>query len=439
MAGFFDADGAEINGENVEGGFGAAIDGAGGAGDEAVRAEIFDEFGEDAECAATAEGPHKDEREEVGRKTDREHDGLERAAEEVNATGGAEHSNGDEDRDEIRDDANGDVEAFFCAFNKFFIDADAAQGGVERKNREDEGDGDEGDGVDDADEDGLMSGFGGERKAEERRKGEAEKDKEEEEEERGEDESAPPLERLKGGGFFEGRFFGRGGLCFRSTPLPGPLLRGRRGRRRAENWKTFKKFRRGHAGDGGAGGGHYGSADDGGRIAGFVGGENGDGGDGDELDGSGVERKESAHGIRGGTGMRIQRFEIFHRAQPERSGGVAEAEHVGGNVHEHGAHGGMLGRHVRKKPPHDGTQCTREDGNEAGAFGQAHGAEPQGHDADERQGGFHHGEVGHLKAFVGDKFEVIIESADNNGEQNKPEPDVIEHWREAIPAAVNVK
>ena len=99
----------------------------------------------------------------------------------------------------------------------------------------------------------------------------------------------------------------------------------------------------------------------------------------------------------------------------------------------------MIGRHIGEKPAHQWSEAAREDCYETGTFSQAHGAEPEGHNADKWQRGLYDGELGHLKAFVRDSFEVIIESADDDGEQNKSEPDVIEHWREAIRADVNVK
>ena len=71
----------------------------------------------------------------------------------------------------------------------------------------------------------------------------------------------------------------------------------------------------------------------------------------------------------------------------------------------------------------------------AGAFGQPHDAEPQGHDPDQRQRGLHHRELSHLEALVGHRLEVIGAAPDNDRQHHQPEPDVIQHRAEAILAA----
>ncbi len=154
VAGAADPDGAEVNGEDVEGGLRAAHDGAGGAGDEAIGAACFDEVCEEAECAAAAEGADEDDGEEVDWEADAIEQWAKRAGNQIDAAGGAEHADGDEYGDEVWDDADGDVEAIAGALDELLIYLDATGEGVDWENGEEEWNGEDGDGGDGAEKRG---------------------------------------------------------------------------------------------------------------------------------------------------------------------------------------------------------------------------------------------------------------------------------------------
>ena len=122
----------------------------------------------------------------------------------------------------------------------------------------------------------------------------------------------------------------------------------------------------------------------------LVGREDGHGGRRDQLDAAGVYRQERTHGVRGRPGMRVEPFQVVHGAQAQRRGGVAQAEHVGGDVHHHRAHGGMVGRHVGKQPPHHRPQPPRQHLHQARTLRQAHDPQPHRQRAHQRQRDVHH-------------------------------------------------
>ena len=148
VAGAADGHRTEVDGENVERRFRAAHDGAGHAGEQAVRSVGGDEFGEDAHAAAAAQRAHEGHGEEFGGEADHLENGIERAADEIDAAGAAEHANGHKDGDEKGNDAEGDLDAFLGAFDEFFVNRHPAEGGVEGKKRKEERDGEEGNGGD---------------------------------------------------------------------------------------------------------------------------------------------------------------------------------------------------------------------------------------------------------------------------------------------------
>lgn len=92
----------------------------------------------------------------------------------------------------------------------------------------------------------------------------------------------------------------------------------------------------------------------------------------------------------------------------------------------------MLDRDIGEEAAHDRAQGAGELLHEAAALGEAHEAEPQRHDADERERDFHHGGVGHLKGAGGDLADAAGGGADDGGEQDEREPEIIQHrgeWR----------
>ena len=425
MSGASNGDAAEVNGEDIESGFGASVDGSCEATDEAIGiVQALNDFDEEAIGGAAAEGAHEDHGEEIGGEAEGGEDGGKRRGEEADDAGFLEHADGDEHGDEVGDGALGGMPSFFGAFDKLLINFDPSEGGVERKEREEKGDGEEGEGHEGADREAFASEVWGEgwrvKLLEPFWKNEEEKH-EEESGEVGEDEG--DFERGEWGKREEfeiegigGSGLGRGGGWGGVEDFGG-----------FEEGETFEDFGGEDAGDGGASGGEEGGDDDGGGAFGALGGEDPDGGEGEELDGGGIEGEERAHGVGGGSGEGVKGIEETHGAEAERGGGVSEAEHIGGHIHDHGAHGGVMGGDIWKEEAEEGAEEGGELLDEAGAFGEAHHSEPDGPDAEEGEGDFEDGFFGAFESTGGEIGKFSGEAGDENGDEEHGQPDEIEH------------
>ena len=257
-------------------------------------------------------------------------------------------------------------------------------------------------------EDGLAEGGGGEFEH-----GDAGEGGEEE----GEEEFAARGEA--GGGF--GGCFRRGVGCFGGVGFD------------AEAGEALEGFGHHDGGDGGAGGGEDGGEDDLVGVFDAGSGEVVDGGHGDQGEGGGVEREERDHGVAGGLLVRIELLEVVHGFEAERGGAVAEAEHVGGEVHDHGAEGGVAGGNFGEEAAHEGVEEMGDGGEEAGLFHEAHGAEPEHHHAREGQCDAHDGGFGHVERGGDDTVftgEVAEEAGDEDSAEDDSGPDVVQHGRE---------
>ena len=85
-------------------------------------------------------------------------------------------------------------------------------------------------------------------------------------------------------------------------------------------------------------------------------------------------------------GCGIEFFQQRHRPQAEWRGGIAEAEHVRCDIHDHRPHGRVLRRHVGEQDAQDRPQSPREHRDQAGTLGEPHHPQPDRHSADQRQG-----------------------------------------------------
>lgn len=95
--------------------------------------------------------------------------------------------------------------------------------------------------------------------------------------------------------------------------------------------------------------------------------------------------------------MRIELLQVVHGFEAERSGAVAEAEHVRREVHDHGAEGGVTGGDLWEEAAHEGVEQMGNGSEETGLFHQAHGAEPEHHHAGQRKGDAHDGRFRHIE------------------------------------------
>ena len=143
MARAADGDRSEIDGQNVEGCFRAAHDCSGHAREDAVGSVRGNQLGENTQASATAERTHQGHGQEFRGEADEFEHRIERAAEHVDPACSAEHADGHEDGDKERDDAQGNLETFLRAFDKFLVHGDASQRRIERKEREKERNGED--------------------------------------------------------------------------------------------------------------------------------------------------------------------------------------------------------------------------------------------------------------------------------------------------------
>ena len=129
--------------------------------------------------------------------------------------------------------------------------------------------------------------------------------------------------------------------------------------------------------------------------------------------------------------MRIQPLEVSHGTEPEGCRGIAEAEHIGRHIQDHGADGRMIERNLGEEEPHDRTQHARQQLHEAALLRQAHHAQPDCPDSHQRQRDHHHRLFGGVESAVGEIRQPPRKSRDYHGDEQKAEPDPIEHGAES--------
>ena len=219
---------------------------------------------------------------------------------------------------------------------------------------------------------------------------------------------------------------GGGGLCGKVTR--GLLNSRSRGLlREGEHRQALEELHRENAGQKGAGGGNQRRSDDGGGVGGSRRHEDADGGGRDQLDGTGIDRQEGAHGVGRRSGTGVERLQSLHGFQAEGCGGVTEAEHVGGDVHHHRSHGGVIAGNVGKEPRQQGPEHGRETLHGARFLCQSHDAEPEGHDGSQRQGDRHEGGLAGLEGRGGHRLRLPGEDPKEDPGQDQSEPQKIEH------------
>lgn len=184
--------------------------------------------------------------------------------------------------------------------------------------------------------------------------------------------------------------------------------------------------------DGGAGGGEDGGEDDLVGVLDSGGSEVVDGGHWDQSERGGVQCQESNHGVAGSLLMRVEFLKLVHGFEAERGGTVAEAEHVGCEVHDHGTEGGVTGRDLGEEAAHERVEQMRDSGEQSGLFHKAHGAEPEHHHACKRQRDAHDGCFGHVEGGGDDTVftgEIAEEASDEDSAEDDSGPDVVQHGR----------
>ena len=129
-------------------------------------------------------------------------------------------------------------------------------------------------------------------------------------------------------------------------------------------------------------------------------------------------------GVGGGAGIRVQLLQLFHRLDSEGGGRVPQAQHVGGDVEEHGGDGGVAVGDVAKERPEDRPCGARELVDEACFLGDLQQTQPERHDADEPDGEGD-GVAGALDRPGADRLRVAVQHRrDERGDEEDDEDDV---------------
>ena len=131
--------------------------------------------------------------------------------------------------------------------------------------------------------------------------------------------------------------------------------------------------------------------------------------------------------------LRIDLLQLLHCLQSERSGGIVETEHIGGDVHKDAARDGMslgnlreeFGEHRRKNP--------REEVDDSAFLADFHDAQPQREHTSKTERDFE-GRLGIVERGVhhgGEYFHVAHENQfhqrDNKRDEEECNPDIIKY------------
>ena len=379
-----DAHTAEVNGENIERGVGAALENARQAPHKRIRPVGGHRVDHHSACAGARQWFHQG----GGQRT---HPLCVEAAalncprhavdERIHRAAGAKHADGHEHRYEIRDDAHGGFKTRFRPFDKGVVDVDLLA-----QSCEDEG-GDEGEqedvGAGCAD---AVHHFGVEG-------GEAPNDA-------GNDQRSAAEREQQGA---------------------------------VEEVDALKKRGDDHAGQGRK---ECGQEDGDENVRGI-------GrtllcaidhdGDRDEREPTCVEHQEHDHGIARAIFLRIEFLQSFHRLEAERCGGVVEAKHVGGDVHKDVTHHGVAFRNLGEEAFEHRAEESRHKLNDSTAFADLHHAHPKRQYSGESERNFKsrlrrfESRVHNRRKDVKIAHEHEAKGGNDEGDEKKSNPNIIEY------------
>ena len=94
--------------------------------------------------------------------------------------------------------------------------------------------------------------------------------------------------------------------------------------------------------------------------------------------------------------VRVELLQLAHGLQAQGRGGVVQAQHVGGHVHDDAAAGGVAGGNAGEEAPQQRAEDAGQQVHRAALFADAHDAQPQAHDAGQAQGDLEGG-FGHVE------------------------------------------
>src|SRR5471030_321877 len=380
-----DADRAEVQRDDVEGGVGRALEHGGEVADEGVDAVGFHGVDHHGLGGAAAERLHQRGRQrgdEVGVQAQLRDHPVEAADDEVEDAGVADHADRHQHADQVGDHRDGGLDAALGAFDEGFVDVD------------------------------LLP-------------------------QRGDDEAADDHHQHQvaddlGHGFDLG-------LVQVVRDVPDQAGDGRRHATQPAEHDAVEQvdaLADGHADDAGhrrhVGRDHAGDEDVG-RVVRAEDGTLRHDGQRDQGQAGGVQHQEHDLRVAGLVGIRVQGLQALHRFQAEGRGGVVEAEQVGGKIHHHVAGGRVVARHVGEDAREEGRDqpCQQVDG--AGLLADIHDAQPQRHHAGQRQGDIHHAGARRVEGAVDDALEDFgvaqeqpLRQRGGEADQEKAGPDIVE-------------
>ena len=379
-----DADGTEVNGEDIEGGVGGTLENTAETAHEGIGTVSLHGVDHHAAGPAAAEGFHEGCREGTDPVVGQT--GMAKAPrhavdEPVHRTRSAKHADAHQHGNEVGNDADGGGEPFFGTFNEGIVDVDTAQHAGRQKSD------------DDGEEQNV--GSGGADGVHHR--------------------PVEPREAPHDGGHQQGE--ATEGEEKGAVEEVDTLINtrdddaGERGTERGEENRNEDI--------GGLRSPHLGTIDQ----------------DADRNDGEagGVEHEKHDHRIRGRVFFLIELLQSFHSLQPQGGRGVVEPEHIGGDVHEDVAHHGVSLRNVGEEFGKDGAEQARKGTDHPTLLADFHHAEPKGKHASETEGDFKSGlrcleggvHDGRKHGDIAHKDE--LDEGDDEGHSKECNPDIIKY------------
>ncbi len=152
----------------------------------------------------------------------------------------------------------------------------------------------------------------------------------------------------------------------------------------------------------------------------------------DNLQTRRVQDQKHDLGVGGRVGIGVEGLQALHRFQAEGRGGIIQADHVGGKIHDHLAVGGVVAGYLRKKLIEKRANDAGQHVDGSGFFTHIEDTQKERHNARQRQGDVHHGYLGHVEHPLYHEFESQgiaqedeLDQRDNEGNDKEENKNVV--------------
>ena len=156
-------------------------------------------------------------------------------------------------------------------------------------------------------------------------------------------------------------------------------------------------------------------------------------GDRNEREPTCVEHQEHNHGIARAIFLRIEFLQSFHGLEAERSGGIVESKHVGGDIHKDVSHHRMAFRHFGKEAFEERPEQSCHKLDHSAAFADLHHPHPEGKYSGETDRNFK-SRLGRFESGVHDGRKHVevaekqqAEGGNHESDEEKGDPNIIEY------------